>query len=606
MKTFRRILSYGRPYSRYWPPYLILSLLSLLFGIINYALLGPLLTVLFDNGGVAAERVLPDFEFSVDYFSALFGYALSSVALHRGMVWALLFVCAAIVVSCFVCNLCRYLSGRILVGMKTRLMKNIRADLFRKMSGLDIGYFSDRRKGDLLSSISNDVNEVQNSVAGSFHIVMREPLLVLGFLAMLFYMSPRLTAVSLVALPVCAIFVTRLTRRMRSGSKEAQDLMGSIVSHFEEAVSGLRVIKAFGAGGYISSRFEEVNENHRKVVRKVSNRQEMASPTSEFLGITIAAVVLFYGGWLNIHGQLGMGWQQFIVYIMFYWKVLEPAKAIANSYAGIQKGLASGERIFAILDARPEIEDGSERVTSFEKELRFNDVNFSYGNGPVLRHISFSVPKGKTIAIVGPSGAGKSTIADLIPRFRDVDSGSVTLDGRDIREMKLSDLVSLMGIVGQETILFNDTVFANIAFGREDISEEQVIAAARTANADGFISELPQGYRTNIGDRGMKLSGGQRQRIAIARAVLKNPPILILDEATSSLDTESEHLVQEALAALMRNRTCVIVAHRLSTIKHADNIIVLKDGSIQEEGTHESLVAREGLYSHLCRLQGFE
>lgn len=606
MNTFRRILSYGKPYSRYWPPYLILSLLSLVFGIINYALLGPLLTVLFDNGGVAAERTLPDFELSVDYFSALFGYALSSVALHRGMVWALVFVCSAIVVSCFVCDLCRYLSGRILVNMKTRLMKNIRADLFRKMSGLDIGYFSDRRKGDLLSSISNDVNEVQNSVAGSFHIVLREPLLVLGFLAMLFYMSPRLTAVSLVALPVCAVFVTRLTRRMRSGSKEAQDLMGMIVSHFEEAVGGLRVIRAFGAGEYVASRFEKVNERHRKVIRKVSNRQEMASPTSEFLGITIAAVVLFYGGWLNIHGQLGMGWQQFIVYIMFYWKVLEPAKAIANSYAGIQKGLASGERIFLILDARPEITDGPQSIKSFDKELRFNDVCFSYGSGPVLEHVSFSVPKGKTVAIVGPSGAGKSTIADLIPRFRDVCSGSVTLDGVDIRQFRIPDLVSLIGTVGQETILFNDTIFANIAFGMEGVTEEQVRAAARTANADEFISRLPEGYRTNIGDRGLKLSGGQRQRIAIARAVLKNPPILVLDEATSSLDTQSEHLVQEALSELMRNRTCVVVAHRLSTIRYADNIIVLRDGRIEEEGNHEFLVAKDGLYSHLCKLQGFE
>ncbi len=599
-------MSYGRPYSKYWPPYLFLSVVSLVFGIINYALLGPLLTVLFENGDIATASVLPEFELSVDYFSALFSWFLSRVAIKHGVVGALVFVCISLVFACFICDLCRYLSQRILVNMRTRLLKNLRADIFRKITSLDIGYFSDRRKGDVLSVVSNDVNEVQNSVTGSFHIILREPLLVLGFLAMLFYMSPRLTAVSLVALPVCAIFVTRLTRRMRAGSKEAQTLLGSIISHFEEAVSGLRVVRAFGAGDYLASRFEKVNEKQKQVLRSVSNRQEMASPTSEFLGITIAAVVLFYGGWLNIHGRLGMGWQQFIVYIMFYWKVLEPAKAIANSYAGIQKGLASGERIFAILDARPQIEDGSEKVDSFEKELRFNDVSFSYGNGPVLKHISFSVPKGKTVAIVGPSGAGKSTIADLIPRFRDVDSGSVTLDGRDIREIKLSDLVSLMGIVGQETILFNDTVSANIAFGREDVTEEQVRAAARTANADEFISELPQGYATNIGDRGMKLSGGQRQRIAIARAVLKNPPILILDEATSSLDTESEHLVQEALTALMRNRTCIIVAHRLSTVRHADNIIVLRDGSIQEEGNHEFLVAKNGLYSHLCNLQGFE
>lgn len=606
MNTFRRIMSYGRPYSKYWPPYLFLSVVSMVFGIINYALLGPLLTVLFENGDIAAARVLPEFELSVDYFSSLFSWALSQVAVKHGVIGALVFVCIALVFACFICDLCRYLSQRILVNMRTRLLKNLRTDIFRKITSLDIGYFSDRRKGDVLSIVSNDVNEVQNSVTGSFHIILREPLLVLGFLAMLFYMSPRLTAVSLVALPVCAIFVTRLTRRMRAGSKEAQSLLGSIISHFEEAVSGLRVVRAFGAGEYLASRFEKVNEKQRQVLRSVSNRQEMASPTSEFLGITIAAVVLFYGGWLNVHGQLGMGWQQFIVYIMFYWKVLEPAKAIANSYAGIQKGLASGERIFSILDAEPQIKDGANRLVSFDKELKFSNVSFAYDSEPVLKNVSFTVPKGKTVAIVGPSGAGKSTIADLIPRFRDVSEGSIAVDGVDVRDVRLADLVSLMGIVGQETILFNDTVYANITFGMEGVSEEQVRSAARTANAEEFIEKLPQGYQTNIGDRGSKLSGGQRQRIAIARAVLKNPPILILDEATSSLDTESEHLVQEAISKLMVNRTCIVVAHRLSTIRHADNIVVLKEGRVVEEGNHEFLFANDGLYSHLCKLQYFE
>lgn len=608
MKTFRRILGYARPYGKYWPPYLLLSLLSVFFGIANYALLGPMLTVLFESGTVATDLVRPEFSLSIDYAGALFSYFLAKVVAGGGAVRGLAFVSVALVIACFFSDLCRYLSQRILVDMKTNLMKNLRRDLFSKVSSLDIGYFTERRKGDILSSISNDVNEVQNSVASSFHVIFREPLLVIGFLIMLFYMSPRLTLVSLVALPVSAFAVTRLTRYLRTGSIETQSLMGSILSKFDEAITGSRIIKAFNAGGYVGERFEKDNEKHRAVSRKVFCRQELASPTSEFLGISIAAVVLFYGGWLNIHGKLGMSWEQFIVYIMFYWKVLEPAKALANSYVAVRKGLVSGERIFAILDTEAEIREADDpvRVSSFDSSLDFHDVSFAYDSTPVLSHIDLSIPKGKMIAIVGPSGAGKSTLADLMARFRDVTEGSVTLDGTDIRQIKTEDLHSLMGIVPQEPVLFNDTVFNNIAFGMEGASRESVEAAARVANAHEFISRLDAGYDTNIGERGSKLSGGQRQRIAIARAVLKNPPLLILDEATSSLDTESERLVQDALQHLMANRTSLVIAHRLSTIRNADEIIVLQEGRIVERGSHEQLMERKGLYEHLCSLQAFK
>lgn len=603
MKIFKRILSYAEPLGKYWPPYLALSLLSLVFGVVNYALLGPLLTVLFDNAAMVHVQARPEFELTVDWFTSMFGYLLTSIIDGRGIVAGLLFVCVLIVVSCFFSDLCRYLSQRILVSMKTGLMKNLRQELFAKVSRLDVGYFDDKRKGDLLSSISNDVNEVQNSIAGSFHVLFREPVLVAGFLCMLFYMSPRLTAVSLVALPVSAVFVTRLTRRLRSGSVETQSLMGMILSHFEEAVSGLRIIKAFNAEDYVASSFEKVNERHSRASRAVSNRQELASPTSEFLGITIAAVVLFYGGWLNIHGQLGMTWAQFIVYIMFYWKVLEPAKAIANSYAAVQKGMVSAERLFHILDEPQRIVSGRTAKKTFDRDITFDDVTFSYGGEPVLENLSFVLPKGKMVAIVGPSGAGKSTIADLIPRFWDVTGGAIRIDGVDVRDFQTADLISLLGIVTQETILFNGTAYDNIVFGMPGVTEDQVIAAARVANADEFISRLPEGYMTNIGDRGSKLSGGQRQRIAIARAVLKNPPVLILDEATSSLDTENERSVQEALGRLMSNRTSLVIAHRLSTIRHADQILVLKEGKVAERGTHDELLEKQGLYSYLCSLQ---
>lgn len=605
MKTFRRILSYAKPLGRYWPPYLVLSVLSLLFGVVNYALLGPLLTVLFDSTTVPVNLAKPEFELSVSYFTSLFSYCLSCVTASGGIVRGLLFVCLSIVVTCFFSDLCRYLSQKILVNMKTGLMKNLRGDLFRKISSMDVGYFSDRRRGDVISSISNDVGEVQNSVASSFHVLFREPILALGFLAMLFYMSPKLTAVSLVALPVSAVFVTRLTRKLRAGSVETQSLMGQIISHFDEAISGLRIIRAFNAGAHVGKSFEKVNEDHRRVSRAVFSRQELASPTSEFLGITIAAVVLFYGGWLNIHGELGMTWQQFVVYIMFYWKVLEPAKAVANSYAAVQKGIVSAERVFAILDEPEGVRSGELPLKEFNRCIEFDDVSFSYSGEPVLRNVSFNIPKGKTVAVVGPSGAGKSTIADLIPRFWDITGGSIRIDGVDIRRCRLADLVSMLGIVTQETILFNDTVYGNIAFGMPDVTEADVIAAAKVANADEFIEKLPEGYMTSIGDRGSKLSGGQRQRIAIARAVLKNPPVLILDEATSSLDTESERVVQEALGRLMENRTSLVIAHRLSTIRHADEIIVLQDGRIVERGTHSDLLAGHGLYSRLCELQDF-
>jgi subfamily B ATP-binding cassette protein MsbA len=605
MGSFKRVLSYARPLRRYWPGYLLLSILSVVFGVVNYGLLGPLLTVLFDNEAAAAACPRPEFSLSISFFTDWFRWLLSSVIAKGGMMRGLLLVCGAIVLSCLLANLCRYLSQRIVVSLETRTMKNIRHDLFRKIASLPVGWFTERRKGDILSSISNDVNEVQNTVAGSLHVFFREPLLVAGFLAMLFYMSPRLTLVSLVALPVSAFLVTRLTRALRAGSVETQNLMGRIVSHFEEAISGARIIKAFSARDYMEKSFDQDNERHRQVTRQVRNRQEMASPVSEFLGISIAATVLFYGGWLNYHGNLGMTWQQFIVYIMFYWKVLEPGKALSKSYAALQKGLVSAERIFRILDTPVGIEDGPRPVEEFRQEIRFDHVSFAYGEEAVLRDVSLTIPKGKVVAIVGPSGAGKSTLADLLPRFYDVREGAIRIDGTDIRQFRLGDLVSLMGIVPQDTILFNDTVSNNIAFGREDVGPETIRDAARIAGADAFIEQLPLGYDTPVGDRGALLSGGQRQRIAIARAVLKNPPILILDEATSALDAESERLVQSALDRLMAGRTVLVIAHRLSTVRHADRIYVVQDGRIVEEGNHEELVANAGLYSHLCSLQAF-
>lgn len=522
----------------------------------------------------------------------------------------LVFVCVVFIIASLLSNLTRFLSQRILVDMRTRMMKDLRTDLFRKIDSLNVGYFNTRKKGDILSSISNDVNEVENTVTSSFHVIFRDPLLVLGFLVMLFYMSWKLTLISLVALPLSAIIISRLTRKLRSGAVQTQRIIGNILSAFDEAITGGRIIKAFNARKYVEGNFEKLNEDHRRLCRSIFNRQELASPMSEFLGVTVAMAVLFFAGWLKIEGgdeALGMSWQSFIVYIAFYWRVLEPAKLISKAYSMILKGLVSADRIFAILDTDNPVKDPErpKELTAFNEGIAFRNVSFGYGDRTIINDVTLDIPKGRMIALVGPSGAGKTTLADLIARFYDVQGGSIMLDGTDIRDYRQDDLHRLMGIVTQESILFNDTVFNNIKFGVDDATEEDVINAARIANAHEFIEKMPLGYDTNIGDRGAKLSGGQRQRIAIARAVLKNPPIMILDEATSALDTESERLVQEALTHLMKNRTSIVIAHRLSTIQYADKIVVLQDGAIVEEGTHNELIAKKGVYSHLCELQTF-
>lgn len=607
MKTFGRILSYAKPYSRFWPGYLIFSILSVIFGVVNYALIKPLVEVLFSPDAVEKYSTMPDFSLSVEYFYGVFQYYLTKIMVASGPLRGLLFVCMVLIITSFLSNLTRFLSQKILVNMKTYVMKNIRTDLFNKITRLNVDYFQDKRKGDILSSVSNDVNEVQNSVASSFHIIFREPLLVIGFLAGLFYMSPKLTILTLITLPISAFVIGAVSRKLKRGATQTQALMGRIISHFEEAISGARIIKAFNAQKYVQAGFDRTNEEHKALSRSIFTRQELASPLSEFLGISVAAAVLFYGGILQMRGELGMGLSDFIVYIAFYWRVLEPSKAIASAYSNIQKGLVSGNRIFAILDAVPSIRKAEHpvHVSSFEHEIEYRHVSFKYSADYVLKDICLTIPKGKMIAVVGPSGAGKTTLADLLPRFYDVSDGAIYIDGVDIRQYYPKELISLMGIVTQEAILFNDTVRNNITFGMEHVTEEDVKRAARIANADEFIMQMENGYDTNIGDRGGKLSGGQRQRIAIARAVLKNPPILILDEATSALDTESERLVQEALTNLMKNRTSIVIAHRLSTIQHADEIVVMKEGRIVERGTHAQLLKEGGLYSHLCDMQAF-
>ena len=609
---FLKLLQFARPYSKFWPKYVLFVIPSIIFGLLNFALIAPLLIVLFEPESIDLNLVRPEFvgglSSMVDYIYHLFQYYMASFIKEYSVLAGLLFVSLLLVMASLLANLSRYLSQRVLVSMRTYIMRNLRRELFYKITRLHIGYFNSRRKGDILSSISNDVTEVQNSIASSFHIVFRDPLMIVAYLGMLFYLSWNLTLVSLIALPLSAFLIGKVSRKLRGGAAEAQSKMGRIISLFEEAISGARIIKAFNAQRYVNNNFGKFNDEHRLISKRMFNRQELASPLSEFLGVSVVAGVIFYGGYLVSTGNLGMDWATFVVYLGFYQRVLEPAKSLTSAYTNIQRGLASGERLFAILDVDPAIKKSENpiAVKDFKESLEFRNVGFKYANEPVLKNINLKIERGKTIALVGPSGAGKSTIVDLIPRYYDVTSGGIFLDGIDIRDYKPKELISLMGIVTQEAILFNDTVYNNITFGVDGVDMESVVKAAKIANAHEFIDHLEEGYNTNIGDRGATLSGGQRQRLAIARAVLKNPPILILDEATSALDTESEKLVQDALTNLMKNRTSIVIAHRLSTIQHADEIVVLKEGEIVERGAHHQLIKQKGLYSHLCQLQTFE
>jgi subfamily B ATP-binding cassette protein MsbA len=458
-----------------------------------------------------------------------------------------------------------------------------------------------------MSSLSNDVNEIESSVVSSVQVIFREPLMLIGYIILLFMMSVQLTLFTLIVLPISGLIITTISRRLRKDAKLGQTLLGNILSIIEETISGIRIIKAFNAQKYVNKKFDEQNSRYRSVLKSMWNKRELASPISEFLGVAVVVIVILYGGQMVLQNESDLNASEFITYIILYSQILVPAKNISSALTNIQRGIASGERIFTILDTPVKIEEDPNAISikEFRGKISYENVSFQYAEKKVLDTINLDIEKGKMIALVGASGAGKSTMADLLPRFYDVTEGAITIDGIDIRKIKLSDLNHLMGIVTQESILFNDTVFKNISFGNEEATEEQVIEAAKIANAHEFIVKLEEGYYTNIGDRGTKLSGGQRQRLSIARAVLKNPPILILDEATSALDTESERLVQEAIQNLMKNRTSVVIAHRLSTIQYADQIVVMQGGKIIEQGKHAELLALNGTYRKLSEMQSF-
>lgn len=608
MKTYLRLLSFARPVRQYALPFFIFSLLASVFGILNFTLLIPLLDVLFDqiDGTKIASYQKPEFQFSVSYLTKSFDYYFNSTVRDFGRQRALQLVCGTIVVSVFLANVCKYFSARILERFKANMVARLRQSVFDNAIGLHLGFFSNQRKGDLMSRLVTDVQEVEGSIAGSFSAAFKEVFTLFVYLFALFKISTTLTLFAFLIIPVSGIFISTIVKKMRQQAIEGQERLSKIISVMDEAFGGMRVVKGFNAEAFISQRFDAENEGYRRATRALANKREMASPFSEFMGVSLVAVILLYGGSLVLSGQSELTASQFIFYIATFSQVMRPAKEIANAFSQTQRGLASGDRILSLLDAQPAIQDAPEAVAiqTFENQVEFQNVSFAYLDGPVvLENINFKMTKGQTVALVGSSGGGKSTIADLVPRFYDPTRGEIRIDGLDLRQIKQKSLRGLMGIVTQEPILFNDTILNNIAFG-SNASLQAIEEAAKIANAHQFIMAQPNGYQTMIGDRGTKLSGGQRQRLSIARAVLKNPPILILDEATSALDTESEKLVQEALTNLMQNRTTLVIAHRLSTIQHADVILVVHQGRIIERGTHPELLAVEdGFYRKLSSMQ---
>ncbi len=594
MKTYLRILSYARPIGKYSVQYGAFALLAIFFGLINYSFLMPTLDILFEQHITNNNPSI----INGGYRAAMENFTKNQIS-ENGKAGALIVICIILIVSNFVTNFFKYFSIRIINKIRADVVKRLRADIFQKITKLHIGFFTNEKKGDLISRVTNDVQEVENSVVNTLTVVFRDPITIIIYFVVLFIISWKLTLITLLILPASGIIISSISKRLKKQSNEGQESLGNILAIMDETISGLRVMFAFNASKYISAKFNKENGRYAGILKSMTNKRDLSSPLSEFMGVCVVAVILWIGGNMVFRGEMKAS--EFFFYIISFYQILVPAKAISSSFSSIQRGLSSAKRIFSVIDTEIIIKDPEKpfHINQFENEISFSNVGFSYEHEPVLKNINFTIPKGKTIALVGPSGGGKSTMADLIPRFYDATVGEIKIDGINIKHLSLESLRGLMGIVTQESILFNDTIFNNIAFGKPTASEEEVIQAAKIANAHEFILQTENGYQSNIGDRGAKLSGGQRQRISIARAVLKNPPILILDEATSALDSESERLVQEALTNLMKNRTSIVIAHRLSTIQHADEIIVLRKGEIIESGTHQFLLEKGGLYKKL-------
>ena len=607
MKEFLQVLRrFVPPYKKYLALSVIFNILSAVLNVFSFMAIMPILQILFKTGEATMITSLMEWDWgnAKEVFTNNAGYYVGKMVSDYGSTTTLLVIGLFLAFATFLKTGAYFLSSATIIPIRTGIVRDIRNALYRKITSLPLGFFSEERKGDIIARMSGDVQEVESSIMSSLDMLFKNPILIIFYFVTLLIVSWQLTLFTLIFVPLMGWVMGFVGRKLKQRSLKAQAMWSDTMSQVEETLGGLRIIKAFCAEEKMNQRFDRVNSEYRENVRRVNTRQQMAHPMSEFLGTVMIVIVMWFGGMLVLNGK-GLSGPTFIYYMIILYSIINPLKDFSKAGYNIPKGLASMERIDKILKAENNIKERPDpiHVSDFRHKIEFRDVSFRYGEKWVLRHINLTIEKGKTLAIVGQSGGGKSTLVDLIPRYYDVQEGEVLIDGVNVKDMAIHDLRQLIGNVNQEAILFNDSFRNNISFGVAEATQEQVEAAARIANAHNFIMESEHGYDTNIGDRGNRLSGGQRQRISIARAVLKNPPILILDEATSALDTESERLVQQALEHLMKTRTTVAIAHRLSTIKNADEICVMHEGRIVERGTHDELLAMNGYYKKLNDMQ---
>ncbi|OQX99157.1 MAG: antibiotic ABC transporter ATP-binding protein [Bacteroidetes bacterium 4572_117] len=602
---FRLVIIYIKPHKTHALLNIFFSLVSVFFSLFSLGLLIPFLGILFGNQELVTQK--PELSFSTNDLLDYFYFYMSKIIIAEGKIQALLYVIMFIMTMIFLKNFFIYFAKYYLSSLRNMITRDIRGKIYKRVLHLHLAYLTDEQKGNIMSRMTTDVQEFELSAISTLEMIFRDPVHIIIFLASLFFISPSLTILILIFFPLSGFLVSKIGKSLRRSSTEYRQRMGTLMSIIEETIGGLRIIKAFVAESKMLDRFYGENYKYTKIANRIYRKEYLASPLSEFFSVLTLLIVMYYGATMVLGNETAMQPEVFIGYITIFSQIIAPAKGIATAYYRIQKGMASIDRINEVISTEIKIKEDANplNISKFTSSIEFENVSFKYEDQYVLKNIDLNVNKGKTIALVGQSGSGKSTLVDLLPRFYDINEGDIKIDGRSIKKLKIKDLRSLMGNVNQEPILFNDTIFNNIAFGVENTTKEQVVAAAKVANAHNFIMETTEGYQTNIGDRGSKLSGGQRQRLSIARAVLKNPPILILDEATSALDTESERLVQDALINLMKNRTSIVIAHRLSTIKHADEICVLHEGKIVERGKHDDLIKNNGAYKRLHDLQMF-
>ena len=605
-KIYLRLLGFAKPISRYAVPYFFFAALHAVFNTFNYAMIIPILNAMFSEG-FAFQPIyeMPALSFKGEALQLWLNYFYTSIFGTEWKITNVLVLLAVILIAMnLLSNLFRYLGGYTVEDMRVTTVQRMRNMMFDSVIGKDVGYFSGQRKGDIMSRITSDVMVVQYCITNTLQVAFREPFLIIGYLVLMLNISWELALFSVLFLPLVGLIIGNIVKKLRYPASQSQQRMGDLVSVLDESLGGIKIVKTYTATEYIKSKFHSLNQNLSDTLLWMARRQQLASPMSEFLGITAVAIILVFGGVLVMNNSLSAA--GFIAFIAAFSQITRPVRAFIDQFANINQGVAAGERIFAVLDAENDIKDApdAKEFKGFKDKIEFRDVRFSYDESREIIHgVSFEVRKGETVALVGPSGGGKSTLSELMERFYDADSGDILFDGVSIRNFRQDSLRSAMSLVSQDTVLFNDTIKSNISLGNHNATDEEIVEACKVANAHNFIMESPEGYDTNIGDRGAKLSGGQRQRLSIARAVLKNPEILILDEATSALDTESEKLVQDALTKVLKGRTSVVIAHRLSTIMNADRIFVIDEGRIVEEGKHDELIAKGGVYAKLVELQ---